>query len=108
MVGSATVGVEYPGLYAVATHAIIVVEDTLPWVVDTHRCVLFEVIGEPWDEPTTWLIISGVLPVCLTFIDGEICGTPMKVGSTTLVIQATDASGRVLTFTYHLIVGPKP
>jgi hypothetical protein len=58
---------------------------------------------------TTWQLV-GVLPECLSFspLTGQICGTPMTVGTTVVTIIGTDVTGRTITFPYTLVVRPKP
>ena len=59
---------------------------------------------ELWENPTSYALLAGTLPGCLSFGGGA----PMKVGQYPITVQAMDVDGRVLTRNYTLTVLSRP
>lgn len=55
--------------------------------------------------PCTYGLVSGTLPAGVSFLGGELMGTPQETGGFSIVVKATDAAGAVVTVNYTLEIG---
>jgi hypothetical protein len=117
--GTATVivrAIDANGCFAQITYAIAISASGCPAVVISPPTLPNAAVGVAYSQtlsasggtgPFTFSVVSGTLPAGLTLTAaGVLSGTPTTVGSSTVVVQATNAAGclGVITYTINVVV----
>ncbi len=97
----------------------IKIEDvaSAPFIATTAGALMDGIINRPYsrtllatDNPTSWAITAGSLPVGLTFDvnTGEISGTPTVLGTSNFTVTATNGIGTSAPVAFSITIVPEP